>query len=377
MSNNVTVAEILSSCPTVNSTLITGVVDLATSLLGMILALFTILLNSTLLYAILTKPVIRPLNALIANLCIVSILSGGLGAVYISGLDAILQNLWMCSVFSFLRNVGVSLISLSVLSISYERVRKVAPVEMDGKLLLGRVIGGIWVISFIGAIPALFVTILVHHTHSDGEIHSVCMKAPPGDYFDVGLIYEVIRSLVFHVGIPIFMMFELYRIRATLKHFFHFTVPCPRMRRRVRRVRFIYINSITFVLLWVPFGVGISIYKNTTLQKRYERFVQHPELDCEDRVRSNTFYILVCLFYCYILLLPVLIFYSNDTFSSLKLCHNNFGRENKKIKGDKIRIKNLNSPQGGEDEITRMEGGTTFAASEPIHDECHTEKEEK
>lgn len=103
--------------------------------------------------------------------------------------------------------MGVSLISLSVLSISYERVRKVAPVEMDGKLLLGRVIGGIWVISFIGAIPALFVTILVHHTHSDGEIHSVCMKAPPGDYFDVGLIYEVIRSLVFHVGIPIFMMF--------------------------------------------------------------------------------------------------------------------------------------------------------------------------
>lgn len=85
----------------------------------------------------------------------------------------------------------------------------------------------------------------------------------------------------------------------------------------------------------------------------------------------------MCLFYCYILLLPVLIFYSNDTFSSLKLCHNNFGRENKKIKGDKIRIKNLNSPQGGEDEITRMEGGTTFAASEPIHDECHTEKEEK
>lgn len=46
----------------------------------------------------------RPLNALIANLAFVSIISAGLGAVYISGLDVVLQNLWICSVFSYFRS---------------------------------------------------------------------------------------------------------------------------------------------------------------------------------------------------------------------------------------------------------------------------------
>lgn len=114
-----------------------------------------------------------------------------------------------------------ALISLSVLSISYERVRKVDSdsILVVGELLVCRTISCIWIFSFLGSIPSLFATILVSHAHPGGGVHSICMKSPPDDKFALGVIYEVFRSFVFHISVPAYMIFgksTYYRIHDSL-----------------------------------------------------------------------------------------------------------------------------------------------------------------
>lgn len=70
-----------------------------------------------------------------------------------------------------------------------------------------------------------------------------------------------------------------------------------------------YVNSITFILIWVPFGLGSSFYKNTTLQQRYDSFVQE-KVDTLEVDHDNTvfFYFLAISFFIYVLVLPVVIY---------------------------------------------------------------------
>jgi hypothetical protein len=60
---------------------------------------------------------------------------------------------------------------MAILGISYERVRSMSN-NSDGDLLVSRMIGGIWLISILSAIPTLFATVMV--TNTCGV--SLCMK---------------------------------------------------------------------------------------------------------------------------------------------------------------------------------------------------------
>jgi hypothetical protein len=110
----------------------------------------------------------------------------------------------------------------------------------------------------------------------------------------------------------------MIKFRARLKYFFvNPNQDNSSLRKKVARVRFVYINSVTFILFWVPYGIGISFYKNTTLQERYQAFTESSE-DWEEGGREDSiyFYILASLFYCYLLLLPLIVFGTNDAFLS-------------------------------------------------------------
>lgn len=72
---------------------------------------------------------------------------------------------------------------------------------------VNRLIGAIWILSFLSAIPSLFVTNFVHHTHPDGTIHSLCTKMPNTDYFGSVATLETLRAGIFHVAIPAYMIY--------------------------------------------------------------------------------------------------------------------------------------------------------------------------
>ncbi|XP_035704145.1 uncharacterized protein LOC118434394 isoform X2 [Folsomia candida] len=324
----------------------------------------------------------RSLHYLNAHLAVVSILILCQGIMYLSD-DKRHSESSGCSLIVYLRNCLINLLALTVLSISHERVRSLeVQRHLRNDVNVLRVTVGIWGCSLIAAIPAFFSAHFVQHVHPDGVLHAACVKGPLLGNFVLGLVYESLRCLVFHILLSCYLMFELYKIRSKLKYFY-FRQPVPSRRlKKVRRVRFIFINSITFTLIWFPFGLFHSIYTPFRDLDKIQHFeIDYSNLDeagllfteIQEGIKDPTkkpfnrhpvlYYVGICAIYMYIILLPVIIYCTHNNalkhFRRLGRRLTFWKREaNSVVDGIEKSKRNTSS-----NEISKCVGGTTVARS--------------
>ncbi|XP_035714042.1 uncharacterized protein LOC118438240 [Folsomia candida] len=116
------------------------------------------------------------------------------------------------------------------------------------------------------------------------------------------MVFQVVRSIIFHFVVGGVLIFELYIVRSKFKYLYKVkVVHTDKIRRKVQRVRFLYCNSIIFVSYWIPLGIFNICYEltrkpSTRLLKEY----------------PTAMYIVSILFFVYVMCLPLILLWASD-----------------------------------------------------------------
>ncbi|OXA44240.1 Neuropeptide Y receptor [Folsomia candida] len=240
------------------------------------------------------KRKIRDVTILIGNLCMVVIYLAVLSILSIFQLDKKFAMEYLCNTLYIQRAMVLNVLPLTILSISYERMRKLKP--SFPKVKIAKMLLAIWSVAVLAALPALWTM------EYDPE-KAICVKMSSTVH---RMIYHIVRCVVFHFVVAGLLVFELYKVRSKFKYFYKIKViHSDKIRRKVQRVRFLYCNSIIFICFWVPLGISNILYEvirkpDTSLHKEY----------------PVAMYIVSILFFAYVMCLPFILLCTSDLLKS-------------------------------------------------------------
>ncbi|CAL8137592.1 unnamed protein product [Orchesella dallaii] len=207
---------------------------------------------------------LRHVNILVAHLSFVTLFMMIISLLYVVDRFKVMKisGPGICEIFSFIRNAVWGAFPLNIVGIIYERVRTINIAL--GKFLVYRTLYYTWIAALVGSIPSYFsAEYYIDPATGVGR----CKQIAIIDRFEATLIYELARFMAFHFLVAVYMG---YGDSCQIIEYFVFSfseiihkkpIPNERMRQKVQRIRFIYLNSIIFIVLWVPIGFLLFFYK--------------------------------------------------------------------------------------------------------------------
>ncbi|OXA42074.1 hypothetical protein Fcan01_23185 [Folsomia candida] len=214
----------------------------------------SVVINGWILGIVLKTKKPRCINILIANWSLLTILASLLSMFDIGEGSRLITNCtsFMCPLLSFLRTWFTNMYPLEVLSLVAEACRQLGPrFDADGSHLTVRRILTCWLLAGLGAVQAGLGT-----EYAMGK----CVKVGLVGSEVLGGVVELWRGVVFHVGVGGWMILLMYKNRGKFTFLLKFTGNW-KLSSRLKRIRFLFIYTIIFVIFWIPFGIALCWYQ--------------------------------------------------------------------------------------------------------------------
>ncbi|OXA56759.1 Neuropeptide Y receptor type 4 [Folsomia candida] len=275
-------------------------VDRTYFIITAIVATISSTFNGVSIYLISQKKRLRPVDYLVANLCFSTFfmcltLLGSFSMTHMSVMMTFSQSKqWMCSLINFGKYFPGALVTLSSFGISFERVRSL-------KTRSGRTVSTgtavktiifIWLAAVLITSPAL-----LRSTHSTADDQNpstiptlckrVCVPLHP--------IYKLVKNINYTLA------YEL--IKSKIKYLGVYSVPGPRLQRKVCRVRFAFLYSIILVLVWVSSGAVQLVYRVP---------IWFTSISSSTSRASKSYSFLMGITFAYLFVNPLAVFFSNQ-----------------------------------------------------------------
>ncbi|OXA63991.1 uncharacterized protein LOC118436492 isoform X3 [Folsomia candida] len=262
------------------------------------MGIFSVALNLTIAALVWRKSLSKKLiqeDFLILNASLTAAVASVIGSVYLFDNGSLLAGKLTCPVAALIWMFVINLIPTAVLGLNYERMRGHLKPAMK-RLNLPLTLTVSWLIAILGAVPNYFS--VVYNVRS-----KMCVKQKL--LFGVkwaGLGYEIFRFFMVHVAVCIYIASDLYKVKSMFPYIYKSNAGVnDRLKQCVPRVRFLYINSVAFILTWIPFGMIITIYHNICFPPATKGVIDFPVTNFAMRT----------LFFVYLMVLPITIFGTN------------------------------------------------------------------